>query len=50
MANRSSRCRTAAISGILTSKPDSRDVEISHFSVSIYGSELIQALNLSTLT
>jgi len=38
--------RTAAISGILTSKADSKDVEISHFSVSIYGSELIQDATL----
>jgi len=39
--------RTAAISGILTSKLDSRDVEISHFSVSIYCKELIQDATLN---
>jgi len=39
--------RTAAISGILTSKLDSKDIEISHFSVSIYGSELIQDATLA---
>jgi len=41
--------KTAAISGILTSKPDSRDVEISHFSVANFGKELIQDATL-TLT
>jgi ATP-binding cassette subfamily F protein 2 len=41
--------RTAAISGILTSKPDSRDIEISHFSVANFGKELIQDATL-TLT
>jgi len=40
-------CRTAAISGILTSKLDSKDIEISHFSVSIYGGEIIQDATLA---
>jgi len=41
--------RTAAISGILTSRDDSRDIEISHFSVANFGKELIQDATL-TLT
>eukprot|EP00656_Telonema_subtile_P028504 TRINITY_DN3098_c0_g1_i11.p1 TRINITY_DN3098_c0_g1~~TRINITY_DN3098_c0_g1_i11.p1 ORF type:complete len:609 (+),score=192.07 TRINITY_DN3098_c0_g1_i11:166-1992(+) len=41
--------RTAAISGILTSKPDSKDIEISHFSVANFGKELIADATL-TLT
>jgi len=49
LASKEGVLQTAAISGILTSKPDSKDVEISHFSVSIYGSELIQDATL-TLT
>jgi len=41
--------RTAAISGILTSKQDSKDIEISHFSVANFGKELIADATL-TLT
>merc|ERR1711998_82023 len=41
--------RTAAISGILTSKDDSKDIEISHFSVANFGKELIADATL-TLT
>merc|ERR1711865_661017 len=41
--------RTAAISGILTSRADSKDIEISHFSVANFGKELIADATL-TLT
>ena len=41
--------KTAAISGILTSRDDSKDIEISHFSVANFGKELIQDATL-TLT
>merc|ERR1712153_215222 len=41
--------KTAAISGILTSRDDLKDIEISHFSVANFGKELIQDATL-TLT
>ena len=38
--------KQAFITGVLSSRPDSRDIEISHFSISLYGKELVNDATL----
>ena len=38
--------KQASVTGVLSSRPDSRDIEISHFSISLYGKELVSDATL----